>query len=81
MVNKNRPDDLRFNRPDRRQGGAPVRFAEAQALREHVLKEIKQLESELERLKAADTPLDFSLIRTYEEMIRSRKAFYCELDA
>lgn len=80
MANKQRPDELRFNRPDRRQGGIPPRFAESQALREHVLRELMQLEGELERLQSAGPTVDFGLIQSYEEMIRSRRAFYRELD-
>ncbi|MDX9874113.1 MAG: hypothetical protein RBS88_04320 [Spongiibacteraceae bacterium] len=78
---RNRRAGLRFNRPDRRQGGGPLRFEQSQALREHVLREIMQLQSELERLKAAGPAIDLGLIKSYEEMIRSRRAFYQELDA
>jgi hypothetical protein len=73
--------DFDLHRPPAREGvtSAP-RMSNTSAMREHLLKEIVELESRLEHLKAAGSPPDFSLMQTYKEMIQARKDLFHQLN-
>lgn len=73
--------DFDLQRPAAREGvmGAP-RMSNTPAVREHLLKEIVELESRLEHLKTAGGPPDFSLMQTYKEMIQARKELFHQLN-
>ena len=73
--------DFDLHRPPGRElaAGAP-RLSNVAAVREHLLKEIVELESRLEHLKAASGPPDFSLMQTYREMIQARKDLFHQLN-
>lgn len=66
--------------PSRRETHADVRLQNIQAVKEQLLKEIIELESQLDRLKTSGNPLDLSLVQTYREMIHSRRQFFAELN-
>lgn len=66
--------------PSRRETLAGVRLQNVQAVKEKLLEEIIELESQLNRLKASDVPLNLGLIQTYQEMIHSRRQFFAELN-
>lgn len=72
--------DFDLHRPAAREGvtSAP-RMTNTSAVREHLLKEIVELESRLEHLKAAGGSPDFSLMQTYREMIQARKELFHQL--
>lgn len=63
-------------RPER-QFGSTLHNIETR--REKLLEEIVALESRMEQVKAAGSPMDFSLIQTYKEMIHSRRMLFIEL--
>lgn len=81
MTKRHGSDDLALHRPEWRRGGAAVRFGKSAALREQLLREIKDLETLLERAKGGGGAIDFSQVQTYREMIHARKEFYRELDS
>lgn len=56
-----------------------ARLQNIEAVREKLLEEIVMLESRMEQVKAAGSPMDFSLIQTYREMIHSRKQLFLDL--
>ncbi len=58
--------------------GSP-KISNVSAVREHLLKEIVELESRLEHLKSASAQPDFSLMQTYREMIQARKDLFRQL--
>ena len=73
-------ETLNLHRPQsRKQNLAGVRLQNIQAVKEKLLEEIIELESQMERIKGSGDPVDLSLIQTYREMIHSRKAFFNEL--
>lgn len=63
-------------RPER-QFGSTIQNVET--MREKLLEEVVMLESRMEQVKAAGSPMDFSLIQTYREMIHSRRMLFIEL--
>lgn len=72
--------DYDLHRPPARENvtGSP-RMSNVSAVREHLLKEIVELESRLEHLKSAGSAPDFSLMQTYREMIKARKDLFHQL--
>jgi len=66
--------------PSRRETLAGVRLQNVQAVKEKLLEEIIELESQLDRLKTSGAPLDLGLMQTYREMIHSRRQFFAELN-
>lgn len=66
--------------PSRRETLAGVRLQNVQAVKEKLLEEIIELETQLNKLKISSDPLDLSLIQTYREMIHSRRQFFAELN-
>lgn len=66
--------------PSRRETLAGVRLQNIQAVKEKLLEEIVELESQLDKIKGSGDPIKLSLIQTYREMIRSRRKFFSELD-
>lgn len=65
--------------PSREDATGAARMSNVPAVREHLLKEIVELESKLEHLKSASSPPDFSLMQTYREMIHARKELFHQL--
>lgn len=65
--------------PSRRESLAGVRLQNIQAVKEKLLEEMVELESQLEKIKGSD-PVDFSLLQTYREMLHSRRVFFNELN-
>lgn len=65
--------------PSRRENLAGVKLRNIQAVKEKLLEEMVELESQLEKIKGGD-PIDFSLLQTYREMLHSRRQFFRELD-
>lgn len=73
-------DTLNINRPpSRRDTLNSAKLRNVDATREHILQEIIELESQLDRLKCKAGPVDFSMIQTYREMIATRKRFFEEI--
>ncbi len=70
--------DLQRPLPRESVRGAP-KMSNVAAVREHLLKEIVELESRLEHLKSAGGTPDFSLMQTYREMIQARKDLFRQL--
>jgi len=80
-MKKEERNALHLNRPpSRRETLAGVRLQNVQAVKQKLLEEIIELESQLDRLKIAEGPLDLALIQTYREMIHSRRQFFAELN-
>lgn len=73
-------DDYDLHRPPPRETlrGTP-KISNVSAVREHLLKEIVELESRLEHLKSAGGSPDFSLMQTYREMIKARRNLFQQL--
>ncbi|HEY3699275.1 MAG TPA: hypothetical protein VGK97_08090 [Spongiibacteraceae bacterium] len=81
MRKKEERNSLHLHRPpSRRETLAGVRLQNVQAVKEKLLEEIIELESQLAKVKSSGDPLDLSLIQTYREMIHSRRAFFTELN-
>ena len=77
---KKNANSLNANRPASRwESLAGVSLRNVEATREHVLQELVELESQMNRLKSS-AGVDFSMIQTYKEMIASRKRFFTELN-
>jgi hypothetical protein len=77
---KKNANSLNANRPASRwESLAGVSLRNVEATREHVLQELVELESQMNRLKSS-AGVDFSMIQTYKEMIASRKRFFAELN-
>lgn len=73
--------DLDLHRPPSRKdslGG--LRLHNSQAVKAHLLEEIVELETKLEKAKGSGKTVDLSLIQTYREMIHSRRTFFNELN-
>ena len=71
--------DYDLHRPPPREGvRGPAKISNVAAVREHLLKEIVELESRLEHLKSTGA-LDFSLMQTYREMIQARRDLFHQL--
>jgi len=80
-MNKSRAGNLDLHRPpSRRENLAGVRLRNIQAVKEKLLEEMIELESQMEKLKGSGDPISLSLIQTYREMIHSRRAFFNELN-
>jgi hypothetical protein len=79
-MNKFIEDELNLHRPASRGNryGGP-RLGNTQRIKTHLLQEIVELESQLERAQGAN-PVDLSLIQTYAEMLHSRKLFFNQLE-
>lgn len=74
-------DPLNLQRPhDRPSTHASPRLENVQAVKQHLLEEIIDLESKMDKLKGSGDPVDLSLIQTYREMIHGRRKFFAELD-
>lgn len=74
-------DKLNLQRPHDRPGTyASPRLQNVQAVKQHLLEEIIELESKMDKLKGSGDPIALSLIQTYREMIHSRRKFFAELD-
>lgn len=72
--------DLHMHRPpSRRETLAGVRLQNVQAVKQRLLEEIIELESQMDKIKGSGDPVDLSLIQTYREMIHSRRQFFNEL--
>lgn len=65
--------------PSRRETLAGVRLQNVQAVKQRLLEEIIELESQMDKIKGSGDPVDLSLIQTYREMIHSRRQFFNEL--
>lgn len=79
-MNKSIEDELNLHRPlsrGNRYGGP--RLSDTQSIQTHLLQEIIELESQLDRAQGAN-PVDLSLIHTYVEMLHSRKLFFNQLE-
>ena len=79
-MKKDSHSDLDLHRPASRNdslGG--VKLQNIQAVKAHLLQEIVELETKLEKIKGSGDLIDLSLIQTYREMIHSRRAFFSEL--
>ena len=63
-------------RPEREFGNV---LQNVETAREKLLEEIEMLESRMEQVRAAGSPMDFSLIQTYKEMIHSRRMLFIDL--
>lgn len=63
-------------RPEREYGNS---LHNIEGLREKLLEEVVMLQSRMEQVKAAGSPMDFSLIQTYKEMIHARRKLFIEL--
>jgi hypothetical protein len=74
-------EDYDLHRPPPRETlrGTP-KISNVAAVREHLLKEIVELESRLEHLGSAGGKPDFSLMQTYREMIKARKDLFHQLN-
>lgn len=73
--------DLDLHRPPSRDdpiGG--VKLRNVQAVKAHLLEEIIELETKLDKIKGSGDPINLSLIQTYREMIQARRAFFSELN-
>jgi hypothetical protein len=80
MVKKETRGELHLHRPpSRKESLAGVRLQNVQAVKERLLEEIIELESQMDKLKGSGDPVDLSLIQTYREMIHSRRKFFNEL--
>jgi len=78
---KHRAGNLDLHRPpSRKESLAGVRLQNIQAVKEKLLEEMVELESQMEKLKGSGDPIKLSLIQTYREMIHSRRAFFNELN-
>lgn len=78
---KKNANSLNANRPASRwESLAGVSLRNVEATREHVLQELVELESQMNRLKSSSGAVDFSMLQTYKEMIASRKRFFSELN-
>ena len=72
---------LDLHRPparDNPMGG--IKLRNAQAVKAHLLEDIIELETQLDRIKGSGDPLNLAQIQTYREMIQARRAFFAELD-
>jgi hypothetical protein len=79
-MKKETRNSLHLHRPpSRRETLAGVRLQNVQAVKERLLQEIIELESQMQKLKGSGDPVDLSLVQTYREMIHSRRAFFNEL--
>jgi len=79
-MQKKRAGSLDLHRPpSRRESLAGVRLQNIQAVKEKLLEEMVELESQMEKLKGSGDPIKLSLIQTYREMIHSRRTFFNEL--
>ncbi len=80
-MKKEERNTLHLHRPpSRRETLAGVRLQNVQAVKEKLLEEIVELETQLGKIKTSGKPLDLALIQTYQEMIRSRRQFFAELN-
>ena len=78
---KNTVGSLNLHRPpSRRENLAGVRLQNIQAVKEKLLEEMVELESQMEKLKGSGNLVDLSLIQTYREMIHSRRTFFNQLN-
>lgn len=57
-----------------------IKLRNAQAVQAHLLEEIIELETKLDRAKGSGDPVNLGLIQTYREMIQARRAFFAELN-
>jgi hypothetical protein len=72
---------LDLNRPPARDnpiGG--IKLRNAQAVKAHLLEEIIELETKLDKIKGSGDPVNLGLIQTYREMIQARRSFFAELN-
>lgn len=74
-------NEIELHRPAWRSGGAAPRFGAAQAMRAQLLREIYEIEARLGRAKASGTAIDRAIVASCDEMIRSRRVFYRQLDS
>ena len=79
-MKKDLHSDLDLQRPPSRKDSLNgPRLHNMQAIKAHLLEEIIELESKLDKVKSSGEAVDLSLIQTYREMIHSRRAFFNEL--
>ena len=80
-MKKEQRNALHLHRPpSRRETLAGVRLQNVEAVKQRLLEEIIELESQLDKIKSSINPLDLSLVETYREMIHSRRQFFAELN-
>jgi hypothetical protein len=78
---KNTVGNLNLHRPpSRKENLTGVRLQNIQVVKEKLIEELVELESQMERLKGSGDPVNLSLIQTYREMIHSRRAFFNQLN-
>ncbi|HUH38885.1 MAG TPA: hypothetical protein VL027_13160 [Spongiibacteraceae bacterium] len=78
---KNSVDTLSLNRPPSRwETLAGVRLQNTEPVKEQLLQELIELESQLAHLKDANGRHDFSLVQTYRDMIHSRRVMFHQLN-
>ena len=71
---------LDMHRPQpRNQTLAGVSLHDTSPIKEKLLQELVELEKQMEVLKSGVGSVDFSMMQTYKEMIRSRKVLFNEL--
>lgn len=72
---------LNLNRPQcKRQTSGGVSLCNIEPVKSQLLTEMVALEQHMEALSSDAGALDFSMIQTYKEMIRSRQQFFNELN-
>ncbi len=72
---------LNLNRPKARyETAGGVRLENTELLKEKLLEELVELDKQMEVLKSSGDKIDFSMMQTYKEMIRSRWSFFNELN-
>jgi hypothetical protein len=80
-MKKNSHSDLDLHRPPSRKNPIDgVKLQNVQAIKAHLLEEIIELESKLDKIKGSGDPVNLSLMQTYREMIHSRRTFFNELN-
>jgi hypothetical protein len=72
---------LDLHRPSpRRESFTDLRLRNIDAVKQKLLEEMVELECQMEKLKGSSKLVDLSLVQTYREMLRSRKAFFNQLN-
>lgn len=72
---------LDLNRPQyKAQTLGGVSLHNTDLVKQQLLKELVELEKQMDVLKSSGDAVDFSMIQTYKEMIHSRRQFFNELN-
>lgn len=82
-MNNNRKGVCKLNLhrpPSRRESLAGVRLQNVDAVKQKLIEEMVELERQMDKLKGSSSLVDLSLVQTYREMLRSRRAFFDQLN-